>query len=1253
MIMIQSTASMFFPDQSHINQVRDALRKRPSRATVMVGAGFSKNASSIIPDAGCPPTLEDLRQVLFDELYTEDGQEFGAPINIAELSSDSRDFPSLSQEYENAFGRTRLNELITRLIGDGELKPTDLHKRLLKLPWRDVFTTNWDTLLEKSSDSVPECNYSVLQNKDQIPLSDQPRIIKLHGSLPAHFPLICTEEDYRTYPRKFAPFVKTVQQAMMETTFLLIGFSGDDPNFINWTGWVRDNLGESAPKIYLAGWLNLSVHRRRMLEQRNVVSIDLAHHPKAKQWPDHQRHNYAMQWILYTLECGQPYKATNWPLPRKSPDKSIPDQFQPIEKKNSDLPKEEPLPNSGEHRSTVDEIISIWTHNRKLYPGWIAVPGSVQQKIIDVTDQWEPIILEALPKFDPVRQLEILYELTWRREILLDPILKKFESVAEEVLQKIDCKARTINGESKKNVDWSSVRTNYRVVAFLLLSDARLSLDQNVFEERLERLQEFGDDNPDVAHRLHHERCLWAIYSMDYQSLTKLLNNWSLKDCDPIWMIRKAALLYETNRINEAYELSKKALSAIQKIPNDDRSVAGPSRVGWTLRLMVVLESIPTWMRPDQENSEQPFDSTIYEERRRELFSVKCDVLSDIKVYDDALEPKKKKDIAPSFDFGTKTTPGVELSNMQRAPFVTAYRAIRLSEVAGLPPSSFPTLKLAVDELSSLHTDLAVHLMLRTCDCDTDDLIKRVLSRPRITILSTELADKLIHLCNNVIRYTLPRIGSPHEGGRMRFWAERMRVAVEVLSRLLIRENSEKIEEFFNKALGYYTNTNIIQNVCLYKSVQNFLKRSWHSLPKHRQSERFLDLLSAPIFGIDNTVNGTFLLYPNPLELFVFGMSPPDRTDDTEDRWRKIVSELVRGLNKGGKARERVSHWIFQIVKWGNLREEEKKGIADALWNDGMLPEGIPLADWELMVLPEPEPGMAEQKFREKWLSVNAERANDLGPVKTLAQVGAAIWSLKVIGKPLILSGTEQDHLINVIYRWLDLPILDLGISFNRSIFDDHIKPVLDGISTILTEIKAPKDLAEKLNERMVELNDSGIPAFGFIPGLLTTLPNRLDKFSRIMRLGLTSHQEDVAKGAARTLHHWLTFTTGSNSNIPPPPDDLVQEIGVIIATRRIENLAFALGTAKKIFNNGTDAQREVIRDLALYGLKRLLDELGYDGVYFEQEDIPLLRWHCVQLALSMSKHGIENEPAIIHWSQKTTKTDPLPEIRFTVDSAS
>src|SRR5713226_9895686 len=74
----------------------------------------------------------------------------------------------------------------------------------------------------------------------------------------------------------------TFQQAMMETAFCLVGFSGDDPNFLHWSGWVRDNLGDCTPKIYLVGWLDLSDQRRRMLEDRSVVPIDFALLPRAR-----------------------------------------------------------------------------------------------------------------------------------------------------------------------------------------------------------------------------------------------------------------------------------------------------------------------------------------------------------------------------------------------------------------------------------------------------------------------------------------------------------------------------------------------------------------------------------------------------------------------------------------------------------------------------------------------------------------------------------------------------------------------------------------------------------------------------------------------------------------------------------------------------------------------------------------------------------------------------------------------------------
>ena len=167
-------------------------------ASVMIGSGFSKNARSARPDAGELPLWHELAQAMSNRLHppTPSGNPGGPPAR----PSASKDALELAQEYKDSFGLGSLHLFLRQQIRDGDFNPGDFHRRLLTLPWRDVFTTNWDTLLERTRLSVPERSYSVVHNKDEIPLSAQPRIIKLHGSLDGHYPLIVSEQDYCEYP---------------------------------------------------------------------------------------------------------------------------------------------------------------------------------------------------------------------------------------------------------------------------------------------------------------------------------------------------------------------------------------------------------------------------------------------------------------------------------------------------------------------------------------------------------------------------------------------------------------------------------------------------------------------------------------------------------------------------------------------------------------------------------------------------------------------------------------------------------------------------------------------------------------------------------------------------------------------------------------------------------------------------------------------------------------------------------------------
>ena len=78
----------------------------------------------------------------------------------------------------------------------------------------------------------------------------------------------------------------------------MIGFSGDDPNFLQWIGWLRDNLGhENSPKMYLIGLLSLSHSQKMLLERRNIIPVDMSqclgvngnHYQALEQFLEHLR----------------------------------------------------------------------------------------------------------------------------------------------------------------------------------------------------------------------------------------------------------------------------------------------------------------------------------------------------------------------------------------------------------------------------------------------------------------------------------------------------------------------------------------------------------------------------------------------------------------------------------------------------------------------------------------------------------------------------------------------------------------------------------------------------------------------------------------------------------------------------------------------------------------------------------------------------------------------------------------------------
>ena len=512
-----------------------AERLWAERAAVMVGAGFSKNAGSTFPDWSQLGDLFYLKA--YGKKPDSNAQKYQNVLRLAE-------------EVEAAIGRPALDNLLRSNIPDQDFKPSELHTELLKLQWADVFTTNYDTLLERASEQVVNRRYETVLNKEDLAYANSPRIVKLHGSFPSERPFIITEEDYRIYPMNNAPFVNTVQQALLENTFCLIGFSGDDPNFLQWIGWIRDNLGkEKAQKIYLIGVFNLSSSKLQLLAQRGVIVVDfsLCDGIKAN---DHQ---LALKKFIHHVRENKP-NALEWPYKPKfqSPDKEV------------------------EKDQQISSILLEWRRQRSSYPGWLIVPHRNRDRLWFYTESWMDFIPEAN---NPTTSSDIFYaqELIWRLEKCLIPLYSNQIDSCELLikkywpfnLQKPSTTINTIDISTNPDLNWNEIKTAWNEISLALLrvyredgeeqkwKDLKDLIYTNEIHEQLSQYQK---------ELLTYQVYLFNLFILDYQSAIAELERWEPAKSQIYWRTIKHAAYAEVGIQENTKELIKESLYENRKL---------------------------------------------------------------------------------------------------------------------------------------------------------------------------------------------------------------------------------------------------------------------------------------------------------------------------------------------------------------------------------------------------------------------------------------------------------------------------------------------------------------------------------------------------------------------------------------------------------------------------------------------------------------------------------------------------------------
>ena len=573
-------------------------------------------------------------------------------------------------------------------------------------------------------------------------------------------------------------------------------------------------------------------------------------------------------------------------------------------------------------------------------------------------------------------------------------------------------------------------------------------------------------------------------------------------------------------------------------------------------------------------------------------------------------------------------------------------------------------LTLAADELVATNPRLSIRLVLRICRYDRDKTLQRVLSRGRLARLTNDASEELAQLCVGVIKHALPRLFATEEEyiGSIA-WVERMRVALEVLSRLVLRLPGSRAMEALDIGLECYRADRVAQHSLLGPPLENLLERAWEALPKSHRTSRALDLLIAPMAGLDNFAADANC--PDPGHFIGADDLPTERTSDNDERFRAVVDFLIRGLHGSDDARRRAIFRLIPLVVANSLTEEELSGIAFALWHDSDAIKhnssgpNAPL-DWVYLMLPEVNEGQAEQSFRNKWLSkvpaIQGQKEEDSS--RLLTQVGSAVSGLRKRGRPFLLSN-EDGELVAAHIEGLVEMFSSSSLSFSLGVHS-----AISHVATLSAEITMPEKIAENMFRRVEStLGAPGHPkdpwvgqvsdirialAFAVIPGLLKVMPDRFETMALWLRTGLASEDDARPRGAMEALRAWLS--TSADSMSPPIPDELIREVGAILASDRRVALADALVVATLVFNVGSERNRDTIGPLALQGLSYLAERLDYGNDQNLYEDVHTLRLLCAQLAARISERGFQDDATVTRWLD-IGRSDPFPETRDIVDS--
>ncbi|WP_166207392.1 SIR2 family NAD-dependent protein deacylase [Cognatiluteimonas telluris] len=1175
------------PDYPALEKLAAALWRDDNAfhgAAVMVGAGFSRGAATTGDSNSRLPLWSDLSGAL-----------------AKDLGADSRADPlRLAEEYCAYFGRPALYDLIKKEMNDVAWSPGTLHKTLLELPWSDVLTTNWDTLLERASNDVNKPVYNIVTRQEDLSSACSPRIVKLHGTVNLTEELVFTQEDYRKYRQKQAAFVNFARQVFIENELCLVGFSGDDPNFLQWAGWVRDQLDASARRIYLVGALKLTAAKRKYLDSINVVPIDLGE--LVDEFDEDTKHTRALEFFLSALKSLKPRRSWEW-CPSDL-HRSI------LTTKELDSRSADP----GHAAARLEDKLPALEADRMSYPGWLVCPVELRWKLQNqISDPFPAAAYLSAMSRDS--RAKMLYEIAWRQKVTYQATPMW---LAEELL--------TLCDPSKACI--LSIKQQLEL-ALLLLKNERWSDDPRsilIADTAKEILKANVKHWPNSSNEVAYHMAILARDSLDYAGLGSLAEK--IAEPDPVWKLRKGALLAELGRFQEGQDLITAAYrQLLGQHRNDRNSIFVLSRLAWAHWLVRGVDALTPG------NGLEPFPS-IYNDQ-------KCNPFDQIdhlrRRISEALDKQQKRnEIEPLFE------PGHYKDNSNAVTFSNELHPLLLldgiSNDVGIP-LRWHHLSLLVEpacqlvEIDDLDNTSRIALAVRAANSDDSSVLRRMFARTKMASLTEFESDSLLNQCLSAVNYWATEC-TKGKGEARGFAIERLRVCLEVLARASVRATPEKSKELFRSAVNLGKNP-ALHHFWLFDALGHLLKYALEGVPQDQQQELLTDSLSFPLqseLGLDDHDR-----WPNPVIRF-----PGERMTSTKlsRRIGEIIDQTTTRSSKRGAALMR----LLPLHESEFLSGDEQRDIAVNLWGHQPDYREVPATGLfanALLALPSQDVAAVKETVSRYLFDIPDQT---LFSRDRLAEIANAAQMQKSVTRP---DGSQAINYFDRLVAWRAKEDRDpFGfVEREQRERSQLIEQVLAWSVVPALPISCfTEENFQKLQSFCNHANSGEcVEAFVYFAVAHEHFSKRVEA---IVRRGLLRHNANQVASSSHALLKWSELAAS------PTTARLISRMIYLLGSATAAGLPALLWTANEMLKKGFLSSDDVSSLIETVPI--IFDSSDYGNVAPGSKkaiSVSLLRSACAKLAggllrASSDSNDSRDRDALTRILEEARK-DPLPEVRF------